>query len=132
MKLNPVLIGSLLALIAVVAGAFGAHALKEVLNPEQLSSYSTAVRYQMIHALALLIISRLNLAPKISQSVYWCMLIGVILFSGSIYGLHLGPLITRSNWYFLGPITPIGGLLLIIGWFLVLLSQLKKRKKYTK
>lgn len=99
------MIGAGLALLAVAAGAFGAHLLKDSLSPEHLEAYQTAVRYQMLHALALLI-------PVVQRSRWAsvCMVMGVLLFSGSLYGL------TLLKWSWLGPVTPLGGLLLMLGW----------------
>jgi uncharacterized membrane protein YgdD (TMEM256/DUF423 family) len=126
--MNTTTTAAILGATAVIAGAFGAHALKEVLNPEALNSYQTAVRYQMWHALALLLTGLLPLSNKALQRIGWCWLCGVLLFSGSIYLLHLGPLMSGSSWNFLGPVTPIGGLLLITGWVLLFATGLKKRK----
>lgn len=132
MKTNPIILGALYGAIAVMAGAFGAHALKEILSTEQLMSFNTGVRYQMWHAIVLLIIGFMPLTSKVKKIVFWLFGLGILLFSGSIYLLNLSPLFSSEKWSFLGPITPIGGLLLISGWMVLLLSQLKKRNDYTK
>jgi uncharacterized membrane protein YgdD (TMEM256/DUF423 family) len=110
------LTGTLLLIISIILGAFGAHALKEILKEEQLISFETGVRYQMIHGLGLLIIGlqadRHGFALK---TIYRLLLSGVILFSGSIYFLALQDVLD-FNLRFLGPITPLGGLLMIVGW----------------
>ncbi|MGB3300800.1 MAG: DUF423 domain-containing protein [Phormidesmis sp.] len=109
-------VASLLAAFSVAGGAFGAHALKEKLNESALSSFETGVRYQMYHAIALLIVAFLaNQHPEAKGlvAVGWCFIIGIILFSGSLYGLSLG------NIKALGPVTPLGGLAFIIGWSLL-------------
>lgn len=109
-------VASILAAFSVAGGAFGAHALKEKLNESALSSFETGVRYQMYHAIALLIVAFLvNQYPETKGlvAVGWCFIIGIILFSGSLYGLSLG------NIKALGPVTPLGGLAFIIGWSLL-------------
>ncbi len=115
---------SLLAFTAVILGAMGAHALESRLSADALESFKTGVRYQMWHALALLAVS---FAPaKLSPLKYvsWFWLLGVILFSGSIYLLSTQS-ISGLALSFLGPITPIGGLLMISGWALLFLKALR-------
>ncbi|MGB0895856.1 MAG: DUF423 domain-containing protein [Flavobacteriaceae bacterium] len=113
---------AIFAVAAIVLGAFGAHKLKELLTPEQLTSFETGVRYQMYHALLLLFLgqfSGINDAAK--KKIFYVITLGIFCFSGSIYLLA-----TRSilgvELSFLGPITPIGGLLFIAGWILLLRS----------
>lgn len=110
------LTGTILLLISIVLGAFGAHALKELVKEEQLISFETGVRYQMIHGLALLVLG-LNASRHSFQlkSIFRLLLIGVILFSVSIYFLSLQDVL-EVKLKFLGPITPLGGLLMIVGW----------------
>ncbi len=115
--------GSILALIAVVMGAFASHSLKGTLTAESLSIWQTAVRYQMYHALALVLVSILmrteTKAPKIWLNISSiAFMVGVVLFSGSLYSLT----ITTRNW--LGIITPIGGVVLIIGWICLTIFSL--------
>ena len=115
--------GIAFAIIGVMLGAFGAHALKSVLSPDKLQSFETGVRYQLVHALALIALSfycqqnQTNLASY--KGIGWAahfFIVGCCLFSGSIYGLALLSVI-NPNWTFiLGPITPIGGLGLMLGW----------------
>lgn len=113
------LVGALFGLLAVVFGAFGAHVLKKSFSQEQLVSFETGVKYQMYHALLILMLSfNLNLDSALEQNMMYCFLIGTFLFSFSIYGLC----ITSSKgkkWKFLGPITPVGGLFLVVGWGLL-------------
>jgi len=111
------------AIIAVLLGAFGAHALKSILSPEKLQSYETGVRYQLIHALALIalsIYSQQNQAIHPSnKGIGWAahfFIVGAFLFSGSIYGLALLSVIHPSWAFVLGPVTPIGGLFFMLGW----------------
>lgn len=115
-------IGALLGLLAVVFGAFGAHALKKSLNNEQLKSFETGVKYQMYHAILLLVLSfNLNLDTPLQQYMIYCFIIGIFLFSFSIYLLVIGKS-KGKRMAFLGPVTPLGGLLLVMGWGLLLYS----------
>ena len=111
------------AITAVLLGAFGAHALKSFLTPEKLQSYETGVRYQLIHALALIalsIYSQQNQTNYLSnKGIGWSahfFIVGCFLFSGSIYGLALLSVIHPSWAFVLGPVTPIGGLFFMLGW----------------
>lgn len=110
---------SILGGLAVIFGAFGAHALKKILSEEQLKSFETGVKYQMYHAIVLLIIG-FNFSLEISSEKYmvYSFIIGIILFSFSIYGLVISSA-KNKKLRFLGPITPLGGLFLIIGWCLL-------------
>ena len=118
-------IAALLAFLAVTLGAFGAHTLNELLTTEKLNSFETGVRYQFYHSLALLIIglnaNKLNATTLIGKF----MLIGIVFFSFSIYLLSLQELI-GINLSILGPITPIGGLLLMISWLILIFKNYKK------
>lgn len=117
---------ALLGMIAIILGAFGAHALKKVLSIEQLTTFETGVRYQMYHALFLLFIGLIpNLTVKAKNTIYNLVLSGVILFSGSIYLLATNGL-TSIDFKFIGPVTPIGGLLLISAWTVLLFQALRK------
>ena len=102
------LAGALLAATGVALGAFGAHALRDTLGPQKLGTWNTAVQYQMWHAVALIALSAVTL-PRMGLPA--ALLVGgTILFSGSLYVLAL----TGARW--LGPVTPIGGALMIAGW----------------
>jgi len=113
-------IGAMNGLLGVAAGAFGAHFLKDRLNADLLITFETAARYQMYHALALLAVAVvIHARPSGAASAAgWCLLLGIVLFSGSLYGLALG------GWKWLGPITPIGGLLLMAGWLMLAVAAL--------
>jgi uncharacterized membrane protein YgdD (TMEM256/DUF423 family) len=118
--------GTILGMIAIILGAFGAHALKKVLSIEQLNTFETGVRYQMYHALFLLFVGILkDLSPKTKKTIYNLVLSGVILFSGSIYLLATNNL-TSFDFSIIGFVTPIGGLLLILAWGILLINFLKK------
>jgi len=105
-------IGAISALLAVAAGAFGAHALRARLGPDLLATFETGARYQMYHALALLAAAWLSTRTPAPQAVWagWLFLAGTIVFSGSLYALAL----TGHRW--LGAVTPFGGLAFLAGW----------------
>lgn len=107
------LLGALSGFTAVGLGAFAAHGLRERLEPALLAAFQTGVQYQMYHALALIGLAALlkNAAsPTWLQAGGWLFMVGILLFSGSLYGLALG----GPRW--LGPITPLGGLMFLLGW----------------
>ena len=107
-------------ILAIVLGAFGAHALKKKFTEDQLSSFETGVKYQMYHAILLLIIGlNFPLVNILEQWMVFFIIVGVILFSFSIYGLCISSS-SGKKIKILGPITPLGGLSLIIGWILML------------
>jgi uncharacterized membrane protein YgdD (TMEM256/DUF423 family) len=117
--------GIALAGLSVMLGAFGAHGLKAIVPAAQLVVFETGVRYEFLHALALLLLAFHMQQNKANQEQLKRLnktgvlfLIGILLFSGSLYALTLQPLIEFNFTKFIGPITPIGGLCLIIGWAL--------------
>jgi uncharacterized membrane protein YgdD (TMEM256/DUF423 family) len=111
-------LGAVSAFVAVAAGAFGAHALRDRLSAEYLAVFETAARYQMYHALALLAVALLlSLRPLGTlQWAGWLFVMGTTLFSGSLYALAL----TGTRW--LGAITPLGGIAFLAGWICLALS----------
>jgi len=111
--------GATFGMLSVIFGAFGAHALKKILTTEQLQSFEVGVKYQMYHAIVLFVLG-LN-HDYTTNTIYWCFTLGIILFSFSIFGLVISTA-KGKKLRFLGPITPIGGLLLVIGWFLLLVN----------
>ena len=111
--------GATFGMLAIILGAFGAHALKKILNTDQLKSFEIGVKYKMYHALVLLFSGTYFSTPN--QLMAWSFIIGTILFSFSIYGLVLSDANGRKI-KFLGPITPLGGLLLVIGWIMLLIE----------
>jgi uncharacterized membrane protein YgdD (TMEM256/DUF423 family) len=118
------LFASILGGLAVVLGAFGAHALKKILSDDQLKSFETGVKYQMYHAIVLLIVGfNFNLETTSEKYMVYSFMLGVLLFSFSIYGLVISSA-KNKKLTFLGPVTPLGGLLLIIGWGLLFYSIL--------
>jgi uncharacterized membrane protein YgdD (TMEM256/DUF423 family) len=117
-----------LGMTAIILGAFGAHALKKVVTPEQLISFETGVRYQMYQALFLFFLATQNdILEKTKKTIYTLIISGVLFFSGSIYLLStMG--ITGVNFKCIGFITPIGGLLLILAWGMLGFSILKGKR----
>ena len=117
-----------LGMAAIILGAFGAHALKKVLTPEQLISFETGVRYQIYQAFFLFFLATQNdILEKTKKTIYTLIISGVLFFSGSIYLLStMG--ITSINFKSIGFITPIGGLLLILAWGLLSFSILKGKR----
>ena len=117
---------TLFILLGIIFGALGAHALEKLLTTEQLASYEVGVKYQIYHGITLLALvaltHKLNFSLKI---IYRLLVIGVIIFSGSIYALVFQNLIGVKLGMIFGPLTPIGGLLMIIGWLLFLIKLLK-------
>lgn len=115
-------LGAALAFLAVAAGAFGAHGLRDRLSQDMLAIYEIAVRYQMYHALALLAVSlaAARLPGSALNLAGWMFLAGVLIFSGSLYLLAL----TGIRW--LGAITPLGGVAFLVGWGCLLWSALAR------
>lgn len=121
--------GAVFGMIAIILGAFGAHALKKVLAVEQLVTFETGVRYQMYHALFLIFIGMIaGPSEKTKKTIYFLVLSGVCTFSGSIYLLATNDL-TSFDFRVIGFITPIGGLLLIMAWAVLFFSFIKKREQ---
>jgi uncharacterized membrane protein YgdD (TMEM256/DUF423 family) len=110
--------GAMSALVAVAAGAFGAHGLRGRLSPESLAVFETAARYQMYHGLALMAAAWAagRWSGSLPFAAGWLFLVGTVLFSGSLYGLAL----TGVRW--LGAITPLGGVAFLAGWVCLALS----------
>lgn len=122
-----VLTGLIFGIFAIILGAFGAHGLKQFLTTEQLSSFETGVKYLMFHALFLLFLASTNfILENDKKPVYYFTLFGTLFFSGSIFLLTTKG-VTGIDFKFLGPITPIGGLLLIIAWFWLFIKILNKK-----
>ena len=117
-----IILGAVFGFLAVAFGAFGAHALKSKISAEMLDVYKTGVQYQMYHAPALIVVALLIKSfPDNNLFVLsgWFFVAGIILFSGSLYGLSIGGIKA------LGPVTPFGGLSFLMGWVLLLVGALK-------
>ena len=118
-----------LGMLGIILGAFGAHALKEVLTSDELISFNTAVRYQMYHVIVLLFVNMYTgFSTKQKNTISWLFFYGIFFFSGSIYAIQLTELTATSIWF----ITPIGGLFFILGWAFMLTGFLKKNEKEIK
>ncbi|MDQ3190210.1 MAG: DUF423 domain-containing protein, partial [Bacteroidota bacterium] len=113
-----------------VLGAMGAHSLKGVLNPDLLKSFETGVQYQFYHALALIITALLqkNFKSKFFTYSSWFFVIGIILFSFSIYLLSLRELLNMPGLRVLGPLTPFGGISFILGWMFLIIAGFEVKK----
>ncbi|NAS31302.1 DUF423 domain-containing protein [Flavobacteriaceae bacterium R38] len=122
-------IAALFGFLAVLIGAFGAHGLKELLPEENLITFETGVRYQMYHAIVLLFLGITDIfREKTKRILFYFFVIGVLLFSGSIYGLATNEL-SGFDFKKIGFITPIGGSLLIIGWGIMFYNFIKLKNK---
>ncbi|MBU2525928.1 MAG: DUF423 domain-containing protein [Bacteroidetes bacterium] len=122
-----------LGFTAIVLGAFGAHGLKELVSPEQIATFETGIRFQMYHALFLLFlgISKDLFTSKTNNIIFSLVTLGVVLFSGSIYGLATNEL-TAFDFKKIALITPLGGTLLILAWGWLLVSLIKQKKPHKK
>jgi uncharacterized membrane protein YgdD (TMEM256/DUF423 family) len=120
--MNWIAAGAIAALIGVAAGAFGAHGLRSRLPADLLAVFEVAVRYQMYHALALILlgVGADRLAPGPARIAGQSFLLGILIFSGSLYALAL------SGIRWLGAITPIGGLAFLVGWVALIVAAVKR------
>ncbi len=120
-------VGALSAGVGVILGALGSHALRSQLGEDSLRAWEIATDYQLVHAIGLLLVDRLQqesaMGIRAFAPVGGLFLLGTLLFCGSLYGLAL------THWTFLGPVTPLGGLCLISGWFLLAYRIWSSRKK---
>ena len=122
-----IFIAAFLGMLSVIIGAFGAHGLKESISIDALQTFETGVRYQMYHALMLLFVGISQfLSLKSKSIIFYLVLIGVVFFSGSIYGLATNEL-TSFDFKKIAFITPFGGLFLITSWVVLLFSVVKAK-----
>ncbi len=121
-------LGSVLAAIAVALGAFGAHGLKRIVSAETVQIFQTGVQYQMYHALALVLTGFLyeKFTPRLVKTAGILFLVGIILFSGSLYLLTAGKAVENISLDRAGMITPLGGLAFIGGWLFLFVAALRK------
>lgn len=122
--MNFILVGVILAMLSVVLGAFAAHGLKSRLQSDRIETFQTGAQYQMYHALALItvgIVARMVPSGGLSllSGAGWLFIVGIVLFSGSLYALSL------TGRRALGAITPIGGLCFIVGWLLFAIAAVR-------
>lgn len=121
--------GLLLLITGIILGAFGAHALKGLLAEEKLVSFETGVRYQLIHAVAFMAVP--YIAKSFGANTKWVfrlLVAGVLFFSVSIYLLTLRELWGMDALRYFGPVTPVGGVLLIVGWTALLIKVLQNKQ----
>ncbi len=119
----PLVLGAVLVLLAVMAGAFGAHALRGMVTERSLEVFQTGVQYQMIHGLGLILIAilgALDVSRRLLMLAAGFLVAGVVMFSGSLYLLVLMEL------HWVGPVTPLGGLCFMVGWVLVVIAGLQR------
>ena len=123
MKRNLV-ITAILGTLAVILGAFGAHTLKQKLGIDSMQSFETGVRYQMYHVIILLFVNSYSGFSSTTKNwISWLFFVAIFFFSGSIYAITIVGVSPKLIWFF----TPIGGLLFIVGWLLMLFAFINKR-----
>ena len=123
-----ILTASFFGAVAVILGAFGAHGLKNILSADAMAIWTKGIEYQFYHTFALLFLSTFaRFRTKLVDISYFCFTIGIILFSGSLYLLATRDVLQIGFVNFIGPVTPIGGLLLVAGWVLLFFAALKNR-----
>jgi uncharacterized membrane protein YgdD (TMEM256/DUF423 family) len=128
MKKKIIVTACVFGVLAVIAGAFGAHGLEGKLSPKNLQVWHTAVQYQFYHVFALLFLSTLTrYKTRLVNDSYNLFTYGIIFFSGSLYMLSCSELIGWSWLPVLGPITPLGGLMFIAGWIVLAIIPFKER-----
>jgi uncharacterized membrane protein YgdD (TMEM256/DUF423 family) len=117
---------SIFGVIAVILGAFGAHTLKQRIDPSALEIWTKGVEYQFYHVFALFFLSTLkNVKNKFVDYAYWFFTLGIVFFSGSLYLLATREISQIQSLNIVGPITPIGGLFFILGWSMLFVAALK-------
>lgn len=125
------ILGSILGALGVIIGAFGAHGLENKISPADIATFETGVKYQFYHAfLAILAALVPSISKKAKNFIFYFILIGVVFFSGSVYGLATNTL-TSFDFTQIALITPLGGLFLIAAWIALFLSVIKGKKKST-
>ena len=121
-------LASVLGVISIVLGAFGAHGLKQLITSEAIATFEVGVRYQMYHAILLLFVgSTALIKPKTKKIIFYLVVLGILFFSGSIYALATNVL-TDFDFKIIGFVTPIGGLFLILAWVFMLVDFVKMKK----
>jgi uncharacterized membrane protein YgdD (TMEM256/DUF423 family) len=123
-----IITAALLGMLAVMAGAFGAHSLKGLITAQQLEIWQKGVEYQFYHVLALLFLSTFGRPnSRVIKASYYFFTFGIIFFSGSLYVLACFDMLTGNWLYFMGPITPFGGLMLILGWLMLAIAAIRNK-----
>jgi uncharacterized membrane protein YgdD (TMEM256/DUF423 family) len=123
-----IIIASIFGMLAVGLGAFGAHGLRGLVSQEQLDTWHIAVQYQFYHTFALLFLATFSrFRSRAINAASWFFTFGILLFSGSLYIIAAKDLLNITQLSFIGPITPLGGVLFILGWISLLLATLKNK-----
>lgn len=121
--------GLTFGLTGIILGAFATHGLQPHLSPRAMASFETGISYQIYHSLLLLILGNIKIGQsKIFSWVFYLLIIGIIVFSGSIYLLSTN-ILTHFDFRFLGPITPLGGSMLILSWIMLLVYFIKLKNE---
>ena len=124
MKNKNLTLVAILGMLAVVFGAFGAHALKEKLGVDDLKTFETGVRYQITHVLVLLLVNMYaDFSQKAKNSISLFFFLGILFFSGSLYAITVLQIDPKSIWF----VTPLGGLFFILGWVKLSISFFKAK-----
>ncbi len=126
MNKQVIIVASVFGILAVILGAFGAHALKSLLDPSGLEVWKTAVSYHFYHTFALLFVAILP-ANKTKNFAAWFFSLGILLFSGSLYLISTKEILNVTQLSVLGPLTPIGGLFFILGWLSLIFFAIKSK-----
>lgn len=123
-----IIFASLFGIMAVILGAFGAHGLKKLITADQLDVWHTAVQYHFYHTLALLFLSTFSrFRSRAINLASWLFTFGIVLFSGSLYLIAAKDILNITQLSILGPLTPLGGLLFILGWISLLVATIKNK-----
>ena len=122
------IVGTILASLAVALGAFGAHGLKKLVDAQTVANYQTGVQYQMYHALGLILLAIIaeRYPGSLMNYAGFFFIGGIVFFSGSLYLLSSFKAMNKAVPAFIYPITPLGGLLFILGWVMLLVAVIKK------
>ena len=119
--------GAILGILGIILGAFAAHGLEKLVDADAIKSFETGVRYQLYHAFFLLILGSSSIVSfKTKKIIFYLVLFGVLFFSGSIYGLATNSL-SSFDFKTIALITPIGGLLLIVAWIVMLIGIIRNK-----
>jgi uncharacterized membrane protein YgdD (TMEM256/DUF423 family) len=127
MNKNIVLTASVFGVLAVMLGAFGAHSLRDLISEQAVANWAKGVEYQFYHVFALLFLALCRDQNKLTKFAHWFFTAGIILFSGSLYLLSTREIHHWTIAAYVGPITPIGGLCLILGWLMLFFSVSKSK-----
>lgn len=135
MSRKTLIIGSLSAALSIALGAFGAHGLLKhvesgLMDLRMVQSFETAARYQMYHALALVILGigmKVFGEQKLLKAAMWLFVAGTVCFSGSLYFIATRNIIGWENWQWIGPVTPLGGLLFMAGWLMIVIHFIRNK-----